>query len=326
MAITNSNKNKASFFYVSLPIILNDRQVENTLSEKMDLVLGSLGCQDEIYRFKINESNKLVYLFSTKTRKRKGQVTKLLARHLSESKTMVVALMKREFYKYINKFLNKTNIQKLEEPNLEHEFDGYSGADINILNDRKNWFPWQEEMYNMMFYKNNIMKECPQYNSKLSRQILFLYDKTGCTGKSTFWKWLFFNHSKDIAVLTIGTASQLRSAVSQCAHKNLYICDLPRAIGRQDSSRIDDLIQTIEELKNGMFVSVMYGRNNVTIMNKPYIVISSNFIIDGSVLSKDRWKILEITEDKKLVDITKKVGKKVVYKVKKLNGVGLKTE
>lgn len=330
MAIRNEFKNKASFFYVKLSAfsnILENSIIEDRISEEMDVVLGTLGCDNEVYKFKNKLS--LIYLFSTTKRKRKGQLTKLLDKNLSISytKVMVIALMKKEFYSYVNKFLEKKSIIKIEQPKTENKFENYSAMDIDILNNRNNWFPWQRDIYKTMFYENDIMKKCSQSDPKLSRRIIFLYDKDGCTGKSTFWKWLYFNNSENIGNLTIGSAAQLRSAICKSPHKNLYVCDLPRAIGMQDQSRLEDLIEALEEVKNGFLVNVMYGEHDTLVMDKPFIICCSNFIIDARALSKDRWQILEINKKKQLIDITQKVKKKAALeeqiKIKKRNGVGL---
>ena len=51
-------------------------------------------------------------------------------------------------------------------------------------------------------------------------------DKDGKKGKSSFVKWLYYNHPLDIARLSFGTASQLRSAVFNMGRRKCYIIDL----------------------------------------------------------------------------------------------------
>ena len=51
-------------------------------------------------------------------------------------------------------------------------------------------------------------------------------DKDGKKGKSSFVKWLYYNHPLDIARLSSGTASQLRSDVLNKGIKKCYIIDL----------------------------------------------------------------------------------------------------
>ena len=299
--IANQLKNKATYFYVKIHgvSIIND-SIQQRISDRMDLVISSLKCSEEIYNFKVNTN--LYYLFSTTSRKRRGQLTKLISKHLGDIETTVLLLRKKEFYKTIATIIDRKDSISIERPN--ENFENYSGDDISVLDDQNNWFSWQKQIYSMLFYDNGIMKKCNQSDTKMSRRIVFLYDETGCTGKSTFWKWLYYHNSENIANLTLGSASQLRSAMSKTPHKNLYICDLPRAIGSQDTSRLTDLIQTLEEVKNGFLTSVMYGEHKTLIMDKPFIIVCSNFIIDANALSKDRWQILEINKGKKLVDIT----------------------
>ena len=49
----------------------------------------------------------------------------------------------------------------------------------------------------------------------------------------------------------------------------------------------------------------MYGNGNTLMMEPPHIIMSSNFIPDVNLLSKDRWKMYKI-KNEKLVDITNK--------------------
>lgn len=56
----------------------------------------------------------------------------------------------------------------------------------------------------------------------------------------------------------------------------------------------------------------MYGDGRTILMDIPHVIISSNYIFDITILSKDRWKILSINNDKKLEDITKSVKRKQI--------------
>lgn len=98
--------------------------------------------------------------------------------------------------------------------------------------------------------------------------------------------------------------SQLRSALSQTDYKDMYLCDLPRSLGPQDSARITDLMGVIEELKSGAFMNIMYGKNLLVLQDKFHIIISSNQLVNPDLLSKDRLEILKIHKNK-ILNITK---------------------
>lgn len=130
------------------------------------------------------------------------------------------------------------------------------------------------------------------------RTIYSLVDFDGNSGKSSYYKYLYINDPINIGRLSYGTGSQLRSAAINMGKKNCYIIDLPRTKSRADNH--DDLVSVIEELKSGSVFSPMYGRNAHLIMQPPIIIISSNFVLEGTSLSKDRWQVYEILKDKKL--------------------------
>lgn len=73
------------------------------------------------------------------------------------------------------------------------------------------------------------------------------------------------------------------------------------------------MLSAVEDLKNGFITSAMFGGGQTLIMNPPHIIISSNYIFDQDLLSKDRWEILNL-ENNKLTDITEKVKKREYLK------------
>lgn len=76
--------------------------------------------------------------------------------------------------------------------------------------------------------------------------------------------------------------------------KNIYFIDLPPTPEKKD--KMEDLISVLEEIKNGHVMSTMYGSGRCLLMPHPHIVIFSNQALNYSFLSKDRWKVYEITD------------------------------
>lgn len=89
-----------------------------------------------------------------------------------------------------------------------------------------------------------------------SFSIQWIFDPTGCTGKSKFLKWVCVNRPEEVAKVTFGTASQLRSAIISAGSRKCYFLDLPRT-----SSSDDSILGVIEDIKNGHIVSNMYGQS-----------------------------------------------------------------
>ena len=148
--------------------------------------------------------------------------------------------------------------------------------------------------YNSLFEK---VEETEKFKKPDPRHILSLVDKKGNTGKSSFFKWLYYKYPKNIGRIGYGSASQLRSSVVNIGKKDLYIIDLSRSKSRND--RQEDLLSVLEDLKSGLVTNAMYGSGRTLLMEPPHIIVSSNYNLDYNLLSEDRWEVYEIS-DKKL--------------------------
>lgn len=58
--------------------------------------------------------------------------------------------------------------------------------------------------------------------------------------------------------------------------------------------KLDAIMSTIEDLKNGHIISFMYGHYNQLLMDPPNIIIFSNQKCPSDMISKDRWRYYEI--------------------------------
>jgi hypothetical protein len=280
-------------------------ELENNIENNIDIILANIRSTSQVYKFK--SGNKYIYLFSTSMRKRKGQLVKLIEKNLIKKEIIesytVFALLKSEFHQYLEDFKNNEKFVLTDKP---VNFDGYSGNDLLIFNNKENWHPWQKDIYNILFHRSGRLKNANE------REIIALYDEKGNCGKSSFFKYLYYHHSNEIGRITYGTASQLRTSISNMGPKKIYIMDLTRSKAKNDSEV--DLLSAVEDLKNGLITSSMYGEGKTMLMDIPHVIISSNYIFDITLVSEDRWKILSITEDKKTKDITQSVKRKMKRK------------
>ena len=119
-----------------------------------------------------------------------------------------------------------------------------------------------------------------------------------------FFKFLIYQHTTEIAKVTYGTAGQLRSSLINMGPNKAYIIDLPRAKGKSDSST--ELLNVLEDLKNGFVISPFYGKDNKLFMDPPHVIICANYIMDYELLSEDRWEIYEL-KNKEIKNITEKI-------------------
>jgi len=295
--------NKSSFFYLEiyLPYLhgLTSEKAEQQIETNVDVILGTIGANSNVYKFQSLE--KLVYLFSTINRKRKGQLDKLIEKNLINKKLIdkykTISFLKSEFKQAVTVFKTDKKFKLTFEPEI---FDGYEGNDLTVFKNQDNWYEWQKSIYNELFFKTGVIKPARD------REIIALYDEKGNSGKSSFFKYLYYNHAEDIGRITYGTASQLRASLINIGRKKIYIIDLARSKSKNDNEI--DLLSAIEDLKNGLVTSNMYGAGGTLLMDIPHIIISCNYIFDQSLLSADRWKIYSIT-NKKLLDITNKIKK-----------------
>lgn len=157
----------------------------------------------------------------------------------------------------------------------------YSGADIAILDDPDKRYPWQNFIFHEIFDNIPTSLQVPD-----DRSIYWITDEEGCSGKSKFTKYCCV-HNSNIAKLSFGSAQQLRSAVISAGEKELYILDMPRTLGEDDS--LAAVMSVAEDIKNGFVVSAFYGQSTKLIMNPPHIIIFSNKRPNVKHLTSDRW-------------------------------------
>lgn len=158
----------------------------------------------------------------------------------------------------------------------------YDFADIKFLEDREKRYPWQNKILDKLF------TEVP-YSFKVSddRSIIWITDEQGNNGKSKLLKYICAHNDLCIK-LSFGTANQLRAAVVNAGPRKVYIIDVPRTLGADDS--MNDILSTIEDIKNGYVVSSFYGNYQKLVMNPPAVIIMSNSRCPINKLSTDRWE------------------------------------
>ena len=299
MVIADSNRGSHFYLEIELPNMygIEVSKVEQLIETNIDVILANMTATGNVYKFKSSE--KYVYMFSTKQRKRNGQLIKLVERMLVNKDYIdgyqTAACLKSEFSEMLSRMKLRKSFKLVAEPTI---FDGYSAKDLEVFKNKDNWYPWQKEIYQKLFFNTDTIRE-PN-----PREIIALYDKDGNAGKSSFFKYLFYYHSDEIGRVTYGTSSQLRSALVNIGPKKIYIIDLTRAKGKHDNEV--DLLSAIEDLKGGVVSTNMFGSGNTMLMDIPHIVISSNYIFDQNLLSKDRWKIYAI-KNQELINITEKI-------------------
>jgi hypothetical protein len=302
-------ENKNSFFLLILNLEqlpgININNIKDNLNDQVDLILSSMGASNKCYKFQHKSGDSVIYYFQTDNRKRRGQLVKYCEKFLGDNiYYQAEGLTRFAFESEIERSKTNKNLELLNQP---VQFEEYSGNDISIFNNPNNWHPWQKEIYYKIFDQQTDSFQKPH-----PRQIISLVDKTGNSGKSSFFKWLFFNHPDSIGRIGYGSASQLRSSAVNLGKKQLYIVDLARSKSKDD--RQEDLLSVLEDLKSGLVTNAMYGSGRTLLMEPPHIIVSSNYVLKYELLSADRWDVYEISNSNKLKKLLLKSENKIAKK------------
>ena len=167
----------------------------------------------------------------------------------------------------------------------------YNAKDLMSFEKKNYLYPWQNSIIEMLFEDDG-----DTVKSGDGRTIYSIVDMQGCKGKSSFIKWLCYKHPLKLGRLSYGTAAQLRSSIINLGPRQAYIVDLPRTRGKRDS--LPDLLSAIEDLAGGFVTSPFRGASGQLMMEPPVIFVMSNFKLSYGLMSTDRWKIFEISQDK----------------------------
>lgn len=127
------------------------------------------------------------------------------------------------------------------------------------------------------------------------RKINWVYDNTGCSGKTTVASICELLHG-GIDIPPINDFKEIIQIVcdiciaKQCRDPKIVFFDLPRAFNKD---KLYGIISAMEQIKKGKLYDLRYNYKEWWI-DSPQIWIFSNTTPDTSLLSTDRWCIWEI--------------------------------
>lgn len=169
--------------------------------------------------------------------------------------------------------IKEENVVRNDFPSIQH----YTGKD---LPSESCLYPWQRSISEIILEKK-----------KTNRQIIWIVEPNGNTGKSMFGKYLEF-HNKHISYSRISKSADILTSVS--LEYSIYYFDFPRTNGPQFCP-----FQALECVLDGVVDDCKLKKTPRKLrFDPPWVVVVSNFEPDTDKLSKDRWKIFTI--DKKL--------------------------
>lgn len=144
-------------------------------------------------------------------------------------------------------------------------------------------YDWQEQIIEIIEKEPN------------NRIIHWYWEPLGKVGKSTFCKYLCVKYD---GLILSGKSADMKYAIANIVVKNkqpyprLIVFDIPR------TSKDYISYTGMEEVKNGLFFSSKY-ESGMVIGNCPHIFVFCNFEPNLETMSKDRWKITNLSNLKK---------------------------
>lgn len=150
-------------------------------------------------------------------------------------------------------------------------------------------YPWQQE----------VLQRC--MDDPDDRTINYVIDIHGNTGKSKFCKYMCYH--KGAVFLPWGRTGDILNYVCKMKDAGIFLFDLSRS-KPQDWAR-DDIAAAMEQIKNGMIVNLKYETCGVTFM-PPHVWVFSNQPPNINSMSRDRWRLFEITPLRELIPLKKR--------------------
>lgn len=252
-----------------------------------DLLYKHLESITETFAFQVEvgEETKRLHIqgcFKLIIRKRKDALLREFASVFGQELVLRLRLDKMEGkFEQAVAYCTKEDGRVSDKPFLSPDLYSYSRRDIDRFQNRTTWYPWQNEIFNELFNNSTACITTPH-----DREIVWITDHVGHSGKSKFCKWIC-SDCKSAIKIPFGSASQIRSSVIAAGPKQIYFLDVPRTLGDDDS--LESVISAIEDIKNGFVTSAMYGKYQHMIFDVPHIVIFSNINCPTGTLSTDRW-------------------------------------
>lgn len=139
-----------------------------------------------------------------------------------------------------------------------------------------NFYDWEN-------YVLDILKNEPD-----DRSIHWIWEQSGCAGKTTFCKYIFMNYEN--AIVLSGKASDMKNAIIDYQNTNsclpkIVLIDIPRSTNTDFLS-----YQGIEEIKNMFFYSGKY-EGGMVCGAPPHLFVFANEPPNKTKCSADRWRI-----------------------------------
>lgn len=163
---------------------------------------------------------------------------------------------------------HKTNVAR--EHRLTRDVQGY--IDHGPL-------PWHKE----------ALKYAEEYDE---RHILLVLDDDGDYAKNVFQRWLEYTERSHRIPSWCDTAKQLIEYVSGLEERRCLTINVPRAM-KQEGRALTKLMVAIEAIKDAEIIETRYKADPKD-WDRPQIIVFMNDLPDLTMLTKKRWKIMDL--------------------------------
>lgn len=173
----------------------------------------------------------------------------------------------------------------LEQSSCYQKKDGVWDTNIRSLK----WKGPEIELYEWQKDLVNILNKEPD-----NRTVHWVWEPSGCEGKTVFQKWFCFRNS-DTIVLG-GKGSNMKNGIIEYIEKN---SDFPKTVfiniprSETDEDKVFVSYGGIEAVKDMFFYSGKYKGGMVNGPN-PHVMVFANVPPDKNKLSHDRWNIIKL--------------------------------
>lgn len=124
------------------------------------------------------------------------------------------------------------------------------------------------------------------------RQIVCIIDVHGHTGKSLFAEFLEYEKlAYEVPPFT--TSEDLMQCVCCIKEQKAYLINMPKAMKKE---KLAGFFAGVESLKDGKAYDKRYAFKKRR-MNRPKVIIFTNTKPDMSLLSEDRWRLIEVDQN-----------------------------
>lgn len=140
----------------------------------------------------------------------------------------------------------------------------------------KDLYPWQQQIV-------DIVKQEPD-----DRTVYWVWSAEGCKGKTSLIKYLVVNHD---ALVVGGKVSDISNSLHNYREEKEYYPELICINLARDARNLS--YKGIEAVKDGLVTNTKYEcRQHV--FNSPHVIVFANNLPNFEMLSKDRWKIINL--------------------------------